>query len=92
MASFNFYRVEANWYIRIIRVSDNAVYDAVAGAFDAAPTWAASAITLTWDAVIEGYPVNMPVLAVGDYDIVFYDNLVPASGDEVLYGQDWRVV
>ncbi len=92
MANFNFYRAEANWYIRIIRQDDNAVYDNAAGAFAAAPTWANSSIVLTWNAVIEGYPVVLPELAPSVYDIVFYDNATPASGDIVEYGQEWSVL
>ncbi len=85
MSDFIFYPSEADWYIRIIRVRDYYIYDNNSGLMDASPTWGNSAIILVWDSEIEGYPVSLPTLDSSDYDILFYDNASPTSGDTTQY-------
>jgi hypothetical protein len=92
MVRFNFYRAEEFWYLRIVRASDNAVYDVTAGGLSAGPSYAASVITLVWDAVVGAYLVEIPELPVDDYDLCFYNYEVPADTDVVTYGQEHRVV
>ena len=90
MATFNFYRAQANWYIRIVRPLDGHVYDVNAGAFAAAPTWANSVVVLTWSTGPNCYPVTVPTLPNGNYDLLFYNASPPAAGDEVLWGKEYK--
>ena len=70
MVDFILYRAQANWYMRIIRMEDQAVYDSAAGAMSMGPSWADSVITLAWNSIIGGYEVDLPdVPAGGEYDI-----------------------
>ena len=90
MATFNFYRSQENWYMRIVRPLDGQIYDANAVAMAAAPSWANSVVTLVWDTATNCYPVNVPTLPNGRYDLLFYNAASPAAGDEVKYGQEYR--
>ncbi len=90
MANFTLCRTQANWYMRIVRPSDGYAYDADAAAMAAAPTWANSVISLTWNTVLNGYPITVPTLPDGVYELQFYNAASPAEGDEVLYGKDYR--
>ncbi len=90
MATFNLYRPQENWYMRIVRPLDGYIYDVNAGAMAVAPSWANSVVALSWSTVPNCYPVNVPTLPNGTYDLLFYNEVSPAEGDEVLYGQEYR--
>lgn len=92
MANFNFYRVSANWYMRIVRPNDSLVWDFTAGALSAGPGWGDSYTVLTFSAHLGGHPINLPDLPKGRYELLYYDAAVPAEGDEVLYGEYWNVL
>ena len=91
MATFNFYRPEDNWYVRIVRASDGFIWDQNGGVMAASPSWANSILTMSWDSTIKAYPVNVPTLPLGDYDILFYNAVSPADTDEIQYGQEYSV-
>lgn len=90
MSGFNFYRAQDNWYLRIVRQSDNAIWDETAGAISLGPSYVDSVIVLVWNTLAECYVVDLPDLPVDEYDLLFYNAASPASGDEVLYGQEYN--
>ena len=92
MMKFYLYREQTNWYMRIVRLMDGAIYDRIAGALSMGPGWAASAIALVWDANIGGYIVEVPQLPPEDYDLLFYESASPASSDVVKYGEYYSKV
>jgi hypothetical protein len=83
MAHFNLYKSSANWYVRIVHARTGKIWDNVASVFSLTPTWANTAIALTFSQYIGGHPVTIPALPTGDYDLLFYDAAAPASTDTV---------
>lgn len=77
-----------NPVVRFVRVADGMIWDNVAGALAAAPTYADTAISLTLSTAIGGCPVTIPAaLPEGDYDMLFYDAASPAYTDAVSVGK-----
>jgi hypothetical protein len=64
------------------------VWDDDAKALAASPTWAHSAIALTFSDDIGGHPVSIPSdLPSGEYHMLFYDAASPAKTDEIKVGK-----
>jgi len=85
MAHFNLYKADEDYYMRIIDVRKDTVWDTSAGAFAADTTWAHSVIALTFSDVIGAYPVTLPTaLPVGTFDLLFYKAEVPADSDTIV--------
>ena len=87
---FTLHRPQENWYMRVVRPLDSYVYDADAGVVAEAPSWANSIVVLTWNTATSGYPITVPVLPDGNYDLLFYNAASPAAVDEVLYGREYK--
>ena len=78
----------ANAYARIVSLSPLQVWDDDSDALADSPTWTNSAITLTHDSDVGGFPFAFPDdLPDGKYDVVFYENASPDDADEVKYGE-----
>jgi hypothetical protein len=78
-------------YLRAVRVSDGQVFDLAAGQLAKTPAWADTAIQLgAKNAVINGWPVDLPDLPNGIYDLQLYDAQEPSSTDAMIAG--WRLV
>ncbi len=87
-SQFIFYRPSANWYMRIIRFGDAAVWNRSTGAFSASTPWANSALILTHSAIVGGHPVTLSsALPVGSYDVLFYNAATPADSDALQVGK-----
>ncbi len=88
MADFIFFRASDNWYMRIVDIAKEQVWDKAAGAVSASTTRANSAITLDYSAVLGGHPVTLPAsLPAGEYYLLFYNAATPADGDAVQVGK-----
>ncbi len=88
MNQFIFYRTSSNWYMRIVRFGDAAVWNRSTGAFSSSTPWANSAIILIHSAIIGGHPVTFPsALPVGSYDVLFYNAATPADSDTLHVGK-----
>lgn len=92
MANLNLYRASSNWYMRIVRPKDRLVWDYTAGGLSSGPGWGSSYVVLTFNSHIGGYPIDLPNLPNGVYDLLYYNAASPGPGDEVLFGQEWTVL
>lgn len=91
MVAFNIYRSLSNPVFRLVRVANTMIWDDVAGALAATPTWADTAIALTANNYIAGLAVTIPAaLPAGEYDFLVYDAASPAYDDEVIIGKRIR--
>lgn len=80
-----------NPYLRIVRISDGLVYDMTADQLAASPAWQDTALSLGGkDAAINGWPVDLPDLPNGVYDLQLYDALAPSEADAMIGG--WRLI
>lgn len=80
------------YYCRFIKKADGLVFDNVAEAMAASPTWADSVVTMTETPALSGqYPVVIPTtLPQGVYDVVIYLQAggTPANTDDVANQYD----
>lgn len=91
MAAFNLYGKYLNPYLRIVRITDSKVFDVTTGVLAQSPVWADSAIVLgAKNAVVNGWPVTLPDLPNGSYDIQLYDSAAPSNADAMIAG--WRLI
>lgn len=92
MAHLNVYRGITNFVYRLVRVTDSKAWDDVNGELSASPTWADTAISVTKNNYIGGFPIDLTSdlsasLPPGDYDLLIYDSASPASSDTVELGK-----
>lgn len=89
--AFILYGSYQNPYLRAVRVSDGLVFDLTAGQLTQSPAWDDTVISLgAKNAVISGWPVDLPDLPNGAYDLQLYDSDEPADSDAMVAG--WRLV
>lgn len=89
--AFILYGSYQNPYLRAVRISDGFVFDVAAGQLAQSPAWADTAIQLgAKNIVINGWPVDLPELPYGAYDLQLYDAAVPSQSDAMIAG--WRLV
>ena len=82
------YKALTNPCVRFVRVADGKVWDNVALAMAAAPTYANTAIALAENTVINGIPITVPAtLPEGNYDMLVYDAAAPATTDAAVWGR-----
>jgi hypothetical protein len=86
------YTAMTNPYARIVETTSGRIWDDANGVLDATPTFADTVIDLTLDAVyIGGTPMKIPaLLQSSEYDLLFYDNAVPAITDAVVVGNRYN--
>jgi hypothetical protein len=89
--AFILYGQYQNPYLRFVRVCDGFVFDRVAATLTAEPTWGDSAVSLgAKNPSINGWPVMIPGLPNGSFDMQLYDSDLPAQTDEMITG--WRLI
>lgn len=74
------------YYVRFVRRSDGYIWDNVAGAMVASPTWGDSAIELVETGETGAFPVVVPAdLPPAYYDVIVYEQLgsTPDNTDDV---------
>ena len=89
--AFILYGGYQNPYLRAVRITDGLVFDVAAGQLSLSPNWADTAIQLgTKNAIVNGWPVDLPELPYGAYDLQLYDSASPSESDAMIAG--WRLV
>ena len=89
--AFILYGKYQNPYFRAIRISDGKVWDTASGELSPSPSWADTVISLgAKNTVIKGWPVDLPSLPRGSYDLQLFDSDAPSQTDEMVAG--WRLV
>ena len=89
--AFILYGSYQNPYLRAVRISDGLVWDVAAGQLAQSPDWEDTALSLdSKDVAINGWPVDLPELPAGAYDLQLYDAAAPSSSDAMIAG--WRLV
>ena len=83
------YRKLTNPYTRYIEVASGLIWDVLAGALAAAPTYGNTDVQHTADNTsIGGTPIKIPAtLPAGDYDMLLYDAATPAIADVAILGK-----
>ena len=81
---FNVYGTFTSPYYRLIRVVDQKIWDQEALELSFTPTYNETDVTMTANAYIVGYPIDLPsTLPAGEYDFLVYDDATPANDDTV---------
>jgi nitrogen fixation protein len=89
--AFILYGSYKNPYLRAVRITDGLVFDVTAGQLAQAPAWGDTVISLgAKNAPVNGWPVNLPDLPAGAYDLQLYDSAAPSEADAMIAG--WRLV
>jgi hypothetical protein len=89
--AFILYGSYQNPYLRAVRISDGLVWDQAAGQLSQAPAWADTVISLgAKNASIKGWPVGLPDLPKGSYDLQLFDSANPSDVDAMVAA--WRLV
>lgn len=89
--AFILYGQYQNPYLRFVRVCDGLVFNQTIGSLVAEPAWSDSAVSLgAKNTHVNGWPVSIPALLNGSYDIQLYDSQFPAQTDEMITG--WRLI
>jgi len=77
------YGTITDFYYRLVRLVDGKQWDNVNLELNRKATYADTAISITRDVYIPGYPITLPSnLPNGDYHLLVYDAAAPANTDD----------
>lgn len=81
------YGAHTNFCYRLIAVHSGKQWDNTNLALSASPTYANTAISVSRDTAIAGFPITLPgTLPAGNYDFLVYNAASPANTDNPVLG------